>query len=226
MRVTSSVWWPGISQHLLQMIQQWQVCSKMSVPRREPLLVTPVPEYPWRKVGTDLFELKGVHYLLIVDYFSRYPEITKLVSITSSAIIAALIAAFSRHGILDAVRSENGPQYLSQEFARFADSYAFKHVTSSPLFPQSNGEAERMVKTVKRLLEQSKDPFMALLSYRSTPLPWCNHSPAELTLGRHIRIMVPQTNAYLSTRQNRNGTTTFATESTSALNCRMTPKSG
>ena len=159
MRVRSSVWWPGISQHLSQVIQQCQVFSKMSVPRREPLLVTPLPEYPWQKVGTDLFELKGVHYLLIVYYFSRYPEITKLVSTTSSAVIAALKAAFSRHGIPEVVRSDNGPQYSSQEFARFAYSYAFKHVTSSPLFPQSNGEAERMVKTVKRLLEQSKDPF-------------------------------------------------------------------
>ena len=124
------------------MIQQCQVCSKMSVPRREPLLVTPLPEYPWQKVRTDLFELKGVHYLLIVDYFSRYPEITKLVSTTSSAVIAVLKAAFSRHGIPEVVRSDNGPQYSSQEFARFADSYTFKHVTSSPLFPQSNGEAE------------------------------------------------------------------------------------
>ena len=57
MRVRSSVWWLGISQHLSQMIQQCQVCSKMLVPRREPLLVTPLPEYPWQKVGTDLFEL-------------------------------------------------------------------------------------------------------------------------------------------------------------------------
>ena len=33
---------------------------------------------------------------------------------------------------------------------------------------------------------------MALLSYRATPLPWCNLSPAELLMGRHIQTPLPQ----------------------------------
>ena len=51
--------------------------------------------------------------------------------------------------------------------------------------------------TVKRMLERSSDPFIALLSYRSTPLPWCDLSPAELSMGRKIRSTVPQTNKQL-----------------------------
>jgi len=151
-------------------------------------------------VGTDLFELKGSHYLLIVDYFSRYPEITKLVSTTSATVITALKAGppcGQSPGIPETVRSDNGPQYSSQEFAKFADSYGFKHLTSSPLYPQSNGQVERMVRTIKNMLERSNDPFVALLSYRATPLPWCNLSPAELSMGRKIRTSVPQTNKHL-----------------------------
>ena len=34
---------------------------------------------------------------------------------------------------------------------------------------------------------------MALLSYRSTPLPWCGLSPAQLLMGRQIRSNIPQT---------------------------------
>ena len=49
------------------------------------------------------------------------------------------------------------------------------------------------MQTVKSLLEKSKDPFMALLSYRSTPLPWCGRSPAELLMGRNIRSTLPLT---------------------------------
>ena len=80
-------------------------------------------------------------------------------------------------------------QYASREFAQFAQEH---HTTSSPHFLQSNGQAERGVQTVKKLLTGSKDPFMSLLTYRATPLPWCNLSPAELLMGRAIRSNVPQ----------------------------------
>jgi len=134
-------------------------------------------------VGTDLFELKGKHYLLVVDYFSCYPEIIKTTSNTSASTIAALKAIFSRHGIPEVVRSDNGPQYNSQEFTTFSESYGFKHITSSPLYPQSNGQAERTVQTVKKILRQSEDIYSGLLVYHSTPLPWCKLSPAELLMG-------------------------------------------
>ena len=89
-------------------------------------------------------------------------------------------------------------QYSSQEFDDFAKSYNFKHVTSSPRYPQSNGLAERMVKTVKKLITLSpQDPQKALLSYRTTPLSWCGRSPAELLMGRQLRTAIPQCNAQL-----------------------------
>ena len=143
-------------------------------------MILQLPEYPWQVVGTDLFEIDGTPYVLTVDYFSRYPEVIQLTSTTSAAVIRALKSVFSRHGIPETV---HGPQYSSQEFARFASSYEFKHITSSPRFPQRNGQVERTVQTVKRLLKRSNDPYLALLSYRATPLPWCDLSPAQLSLG-------------------------------------------
>ena len=100
---------------------------------------------------------------------------------------------FSRHGIPETVVSDNGPQFSSQEFSDFASNYQFAHVTSSPHYPASNGQAERAVKTAKQLLKNADDPFLALLSYRATPLPWCGKSPAELLMGRKLRSNIPQT---------------------------------
>ena len=95
------------------------------------------------------------------------------------------------------VMSDNGPQFSSQEFAEFATRYHFKHITSSPLYPTSNGQAERSVQTVKHLLRNAEDPFLALLAYRATPMPWCGKSPAELLMARSLRSTVPQRNDQL-----------------------------
>ena len=139
-------------------------------------------------MASDLFYWKGEHYLVVVDYFSRYPEVIKLKSTTSSMVIEALKAIFSRHGIPETFVSDNGPQYASGEFARFASRYNFLHVTSSP---QSNGCAERAVQTIKKLLKDSDDPYLTLLIYRFTPLPWCSLSPSQLLMGRRLRANLP-----------------------------------
>ena len=173
-----------MSRQIKEIVEKCPECVKESAPQKEPLLTSRLPEYPWQKVATDLFVLQGVNYLLVVDYFSRYLEVVKLTATTSSKVIDSLKALFSRHGIPQVVVSDNGPQFSSQEFEEFSKSYGFTHVTSSPHYPQSNGLAERNVKTVKKLLKLSKDPYLALLNYRSTPLPWCGRSPGELLMGR------------------------------------------
>ncbi len=64
------------------------------------------------------------------------------------------------------------------------------HVTSSPRYPRSHGEAEQAVTTVKSLLVKEGDFHKALLAYRATPLAH-GSSPAQLLVGRRIRTPVP-----------------------------------
>ena len=47
------------------------------------------------------------------------------------------------------------------------------------------------MRTVKSLLKDCKDPYLALLSYRTTPLPFCNYSPSQLLMGRRLRSAIP-----------------------------------
>jgi len=71
--------------------------------------------------------------------------------------------------------------------------------TSSPYYPQSNGQVERTVQTVKHLLTKSEDPYLALLICRAIPLPWCNLSLSQLLMGRHLRTNLPQVQEHLQT---------------------------
>ena len=131
-------------------------------------------------------------YLLIVDYYSRWIELKLFHQLTSAAVIHQIKSVLAAHGIPDVIASDNGPQFASSEFARFANDYeyGFTHVTSSPKYPQANGEAERAVRTVKQLLKKNKDPYIALLMYRATPLQ-NGSSPAELLMSRKLQTKVP-----------------------------------
>lgn len=115
----------------------------------------------------------------------------------SRTAIEALKAQFSRHGIPAILRTDNGPQYTSEEFKEFCESYGIQHKTSSPHTPHSNGEAERAVQTVKRLWSKTPDKHLALLDYRTTPLESVGLSPAQLLMGRRPRNKLPTARALL-----------------------------
>lgn len=54
--------------------------------RKEPMIGHDIPERPWQKVATDIFELDGEHYLFLIDYYSNFIELSKLNTITSQAL--------------------------------------------------------------------------------------------------------------------------------------------
>ena len=198
LRANTAVWWPGLSKQITEAVKSCPECVKHSPSPTQPLISSQLPQYPWQKVGSDLFHFKGKTYLLVIDYFSRYPEVVKLHNTTSTAVIATLKPIFARFGIPEILFSDNGPQYSSHEMKQFASSYGFTHITSSPHYPRSNGLAERTVKTIKNFMTKSTDLTLSLLSYRSTPLPWCNLSPSELLMGRRMRSTIPQVSDHLT----------------------------
>ena len=189
LRITSAVWWPQVKHEIEQLVQNCPTCTKASVPQRQPMIASELPTHPWEKVASDLFYLNGKTYILVADYFSRYLEVQSMSSTTSGQTVQALKAIFSRHGIPTTFVSDNA----SEEMVAFAREYNFTHITSSPHYPQGNGFAERMVRTAKSLLSKSpSDPYLALLTYRCTPMPWCGLSPSELLMGRQLRSNIPQ----------------------------------
>ena len=146
---------------------------------------------PWAKIGSDLFEFNGAHYLPSVDYYSKWIEIAKLSNLNSNNVICHLKSQFAKYGIPDELISDNGPQYSSLAFKEFSNNYGFVHTTSSPKYPQANGDAERAVQTIEGLLEKAQDPHKALLNYRNTPLEGIGLSPAQLLMGRRLKTSLP-----------------------------------
>lgn len=188
-RARQSIWWLGLSTQLKDLVENCSSCIEQRSNVKEPFVKEAFPDRPWQKVGLDLFKL-DTWYLIIVDYYSRYFEISQLKSLTEKEIIEKCKETFARYGIPEIVRSDCGTQFASG-FRNFAKDYDFKHITSSPKYSQSNGEAEAAVKTAKSILKKCKnDVNLGLLAYRTIPLK-NGFSPAELMFSRKIRSRLP-----------------------------------
>ena len=92
--------------------------------------------------------------------------------------------------------------FNSYKFRSFAQEWGIRLTTSSPTYAQSNGLSERTVQTMKHLLQKAdhegKDPYIALLELRNTPITGTPFSPAQVLMGRRLRDKLPATAALLS----------------------------
>ena len=175
----SYVWWPGLDDDISKVVKGYAGCQSVhSLPVKAPLHPWAWPTAPWQRIHVDfLGPFLGKMFFLITDAHSKWPEVSIMSSTTAVRTISVLREIFSRLGIPEQLVSDNGPQFLSDEFKQFMTANGIKHIRSSPYHPASNGAAERMVQTLKLALkadhksgvslEQSLANF--LLHYRITP---------------------------------------------------------
>ena len=197
LRAKTSVFWNGISNDIERYVASCSSCQKHAgSQRKEPLMPKEVPPCPWHTIATDFFEINGVEYLLVADQFSKFPFVKRMgSSATSKSTIAYFKELLSLYGVPEIVYSDNGTQYTSYEFRKFAERWLFQHITSSPIYPQSNGFIERTVETVKNVMKKAMDDKteieLALLCLRTTPIADNIPSPIELLSGRRAKSNIP-----------------------------------
>ena len=97
---------------------------------------------------------------------------------------------FARHGRPNVLKTDNGPQFASEEVARFAKEWGFTHVTSSPLYPKANGLSESGLKIIKDVMRCPGDPQRGLLAFRAAPND-TGYSPGQLLMSRQLRTSLP-----------------------------------
>ena len=199
-RARNSVFWPRMSSDIKQMADACEICQQMKPKNiQEPLKQHVDGDEPWQKVGLDIFQIAGKHYLVTVDYYSNFIEVDLLTTLTSANTIHLLKKQFSRYGIPRMIVSDGGPQFSSQEFDLFTNNLGITHVTSSPMHQRANGKAESAVKIMKNLLikthKEGGDPDEAMLQQRNTPRQDTARSPAEMMFNRKTRSFIPTINS-------------------------------
>ena len=93
------------------------------------------------EIGTDLFLFHNKDHVIVVDYTSKFFEISRLPITEASTVINHTKAIFSCYVIPREVVSDNGPQFTSYEYKNFSQGWDFKHVTSNPRYLNSSNQS-------------------------------------------------------------------------------------
>ena len=135
-------------------------------------------------------------FFVVVDAYSKWLEVHRMRSITSTATIEKLREMFATHGLPATLVRDNGSNFTSAEFQEFMKKNGIKHIKVSPYHPASNGLAERAVRIFKEGYEKMEEGSVQtklsrfLLSYQTTPHSTTGVPPAELLMKRKLHTQL------------------------------------
>lgn len=201
-------YWQNMSRDVEQFIRGCIPCQKRDVNAftytKEPLGTSEIPTRPGEIWSIDVLgrlpiTANGNCYVLVCsDKFSKWkicePCQSQDAETISDIIIRRLIAV---HGPPDMITCENGTYFLSRTFTEMAKRFTIKMKTCAPYHHQSNGQAEREIRSLEKLLsayvnktQTDWDDFVHLLSFalNSCPNTTTNLSPFFVLYGREPRI--------------------------------------
>ena len=136
--------------------------------------------------------------LVAVDYFTKWAEAEALANIRDIDVKKFVWKNIvTRFGVPNSLISDNGLQFDSKGFWTFCKDLGIKNKYSTPAYPQSNGQAEAVNRTIlnglKRRLDGAKGRWAEelpniLRAYRTTPRRSTSKTPFSLTYGAEAVI--------------------------------------
>ncbi|GFR62359.1 transposon Tf2-12 polyprotein [Elysia marginata] len=157
----------------------------------------PLPEHAWEEISVDFAGPfpTGEYSVIMMDDYSRFPEVEILYSTSAKAVIPKVNQIFARFSTPIVLKSDNEPPFNGTEFAAFAKKLGFHHRKITPLCPEANAEAERFVRTVNKFIHACESENSSwkeelrnfLRQFRSTP-----HSAHEALTGRKMKTSLPE----------------------------------
>lgn len=203
-RLRARYWWPTMASEARAHVLGCAACARFSTRGAPPtgFLVNVIAGRPFEIVGVDFVgplktTANGFNYILVfVDYFTRWPEAFPVVAADAATCASMLVTEIvSRHGVPVQLISDRGTHFmgaLAQEtFARLG----VRHTPTSPYHQAANGQVERFVQTLKKMLATALDGQDAhwdallpgaLFAYRTAEHTSTGVAPARALYGRDL----------------------------------------
>ena len=132
-----------------------EVCQAVrNAPPNAPLYPKRWPTRAWQRVHIDFAEKDDNYFLESIDSHSKWIEVAHMRSTTAQSTIDQMRLWFAAYGLPKEVVSDNGPQFISQEFTDFLKQNGVKQTLVPPYHLPSNGAAESTVQILKRALRK------------------------------------------------------------------------
>lgn len=184
-------WWPAMDRLVNQIVAACEAC-RMAKPNNRNFRTSWSPtQGAWERVHVDFAgPIQGTYLLVLVDSHTNYPEVHLARDMTSGTVIHCLRRTFAQFGVPHTLVSDNGPAFVSEEIRAWLARIGCKQLTSPAYHPQSNGQAERVVRTIKEAIKANGmsqatiDRY--LLFFRSASCG-SKASPGERLFGRRMR---------------------------------------
>ena len=147
----SYCWWESIDKDIEDLSRDCNECAKV---RKNP---NKVPTHFWER-PSEAFErihidfagpFLGLYFLVIVDAFSKWPEVKIIPDLTTDTTIDRLREFFATFGVPSIIVSDRGVQFTSQQFQTFLKEHGITHKLGTPYHPATNGQVERFIQTFK-----------------------------------------------------------------------------
>lgn len=155
--------WPGMRKEIWQELLQCRECFKGNAPTtryQKGVIKGVTTEKPKELLCMDFMGplpkgRGGVqHCLLCVDHFSKMGFGKAVKAPTSENVVSFLEEIFGQYGKWEEVLSDQGKAFIGNKFVKFLEKKGVKQRLSTPNHPQSNGAAERFVRTIGQLLRK------------------------------------------------------------------------
>ena len=112
LRARTCVFWCNINKDIEALISRCPLCQEhQKSQQHETLMPHEIPTRPWQTVGTDIFHYNSDDYLIMCDYYSKFPFIKKLAKMDSQTVVDCTKSVFAEQGIPERIISDNGRQY-------------------------------------------------------------------------------------------------------------------
>ena len=143
----SYVYWPKMVNDITDTIEKCKGCVLAA--KAHPLLLNLGQKQ--NNFGRGYME--DFYYLIVVDSYSKWPEVLKCRRPTTGTTTGFLHELFARFGVVDCVVSDNGSQFTSAEFKEFFEIFqnkAYHHTAISPTIKRPSWTFCRYVKSTQK----------------------------------------------------------------------------